>query len=81
MSPPGKKMGVTTNESELKYSLVVHLVERGVAECRQKDLLDEVGGQLATAAMAQHNALVVEDGDGAGAKWGRRWDDVGIVST
>ena len=77
MSPPGKKMGVTTKESVVKArrappmvsdGLVVELVEGGIAEGGQEDLVDEVGGELAAAAVAEHDLLVLEDGDGAGAE-------------
>ena len=65
---------------DLEYGLVVHFVERGIVEGGQKDFLDEVGGQLAPAAVAQHNPLVVEDGDWAGTKRRGRWNDLRATS-
>ena len=40
----------------------------GIAEGGQKDLVDEVGGEFAAAAVPQHDLLVLEDGHRAGAE-------------
>ena len=51
-----------------EHGLIVELVEHGIAEGGQKDFVDEVGGELAAAAMAEHDLLVLVDRDGAGAE-------------
>ena len=48
--------------------LVVELVQHGISEGGQKDFVDEVGGELAAAAVPQHDLLMLEDRDGAGAE-------------
>ena len=57
------------------HSLIVEFVEHGIAKGGEKHFIDEVGGELAAAAMAEHDLRMLVDGDGAGAKQ-RRGDEL-----
>ena len=87
MSPPGKKIGRDdkgvggegeAGAADGEHSLIVEFVEHGIAKGGQKDFIDEVGGELAAAAMAEHDLRMLVDGDGAGAKQ-RRGDELRIL--
>ena len=54
--------------ADFEDGLVVELVERGIAEGGKKNLVDEVRGELASAAVAQNDLFVIEDGERAGAE-------------
>ena len=69
-------MGLTTNESVLKakrapvdgeHRAVVEWFEELVAELGQHHLLDQLVGQLAAAAVGEHDLLMVHDRHRAGA--------------
>src|ERR1700756_2903443 len=47
---------------DFEHGLVVQLVEYGIAEPRQEHALEELGTQLAAAAVAEHDLLVLRDG-------------------
>ncbi len=67
MSPPGKKIGLTTYESVLKATraadwknrAVVQWFEQLVAELRQHNLLNQPLTQLSAAAMREDDFLVI----------------------
>src|ERR1019366_281719 len=46
--------------------LIIELVEDRIVEGGQEYFVDQVGGKFSTAAMAQHDLFVLEDGDGTG---------------
>ena len=74
MSPPGKKIGRTTNESVVNANrgalgpfmpetadggLILERAEDVIGKRRHEQPLDQIGGQPAAAAVAQQDVLVV----------------------
>src|SRR5580700_894049 len=57
-----------TRAGDVEDRLVVHAVEGGIAEAGDEDLVDELGGELAAAAVAEDDLGVVEDRQRAGAE-------------
>ena len=44
-----------------EHGLVIEFVQYRILERRQKNLLDQIGRKLATAAMPQHDLRMLED--------------------
>src|ERR1019366_2678450 len=53
----------------LDHGLVVKLVENWVGEGRTEDFVNQLSRQLASAAVAQHDLLVLEDRQWAGTEY------------
>ena len=75
MSPPGKNNGWTTNESVVKASrhpadvehrAVVAPGERGTAQRRHEDPLDQLMHQFAATTVGHGHGALIHNGHGAG---------------
>ena len=74
IDPPGKNSGCTTNESVLiasrpevrfKHRRIAKILESRVPERGEKQMLDQLVAQLASAPVAHHNVLVANQGQRA----------------
>ena len=73
--PPGKKSGVTTNESvvnairgalDVEHRLVVELAQERIVERGQEQVADQLRGEPAAAAVAHDDGLMLRQRQRAG---------------
>ena len=64
---------------DLDDGLVIQLVQYRIGEGREKNLLDQFGGELATAAVPENDLLMLEDGQRTRTEERRR-DLAGLVA-
>ena len=69
----GVRSKCQASAADRDHCLVIELVQNGISECRQKDLVDQIGSELATAAMPQHNLRMLKDRQRARPKPGGRY--------